>query len=58
MIVNAGSGCALPSMLSLCVFGANPEVNRQGVYLEQLGRMKPLGTTSWISFTAKTDDFM
>ena len=43
-----------PSVYALALrLGANPEVNRQGVYLEQLGRMKPLGATSWISFTAK-----
>jgi hypothetical protein len=33
--------------------GANPEMNRPSVYLEQSGRMKPLGARSWMSFTAK-----
>ena len=53
MIDNAGSGCPAAVYALALRLGANPEVNRQGVYLEQSGRMKPLGATSWMSFTAK-----
>lgn len=32
--------------------GANPELNRSTVHLKQTGRMKQLGSASWMSFSA------